>query len=497
MSSFVPSSFRPSPGSGTLRHGRFDRYHMDDKGKSARSSPHRNDHYQDHEDDDEQFVMSVAGTPIKEETPKLNAHRQSNLASSWASFESKDSRDSKTTSDDLQLTASEMTTGKLDADMERSRPIAIEMPAKRMVGNQQAPTPTAPLSARGDLPGGYFPEHEDRKRVHRTHPFHADIKEARKKSIARAGVDCSPEPGDSSQRQGGSSNTLSSSVTAGLAAQSGGSGSSGLISAMAAKSHSSSFDKSSSPSISAYNPTGAEDNLLPMGKYYPTNWEARKKAKRAKQASAKEQPHHGGASPDGYFPKHPSPSMSPSVASSSSSVMSKPENPAVTRAKAPQLKGHSRSDSEARRRLQQYQRDMITQTSLGAHRVLGTQIQQLGADEVFQALNQLPALHNLHLPPRSRGDISSGTSQLPASALAGSYLTAVQYNILSKPASPRLQPLGSPGGPVTPMDLSSASDDKSLGASGRPRMPATINTAPARDRRHISQGSFPFGQVDS
>lgn len=106
MSSFVPSSFRPSPGSGTLRHGRFDRYHMDDKGKSARSSPHRNDHYQDHEDDDEQFVMSVAGTPIKEETPKLNAHRQSNLASSWASFESKDSRDSKTTSGMLRILAS-------------------------------------------------------------------------------------------------------------------------------------------------------------------------------------------------------------------------------------------------------------------------------------------------------------------------------------------------------------------------------------------------------
>lgn len=98
MSSFIPSSFRPSPGSGTLRHGRFDRYHMDDKGKSARSSPHRNGHYQDHEDDDEQFVMSAAGTPIKEETPKLNACRQSNLASSWASFESKDSGDSKTNS---------------------------------------------------------------------------------------------------------------------------------------------------------------------------------------------------------------------------------------------------------------------------------------------------------------------------------------------------------------------------------------------------------------
>ncbi|KAI6383389.1 hypothetical protein MCOR32_002853 [Pyricularia oryzae] len=497
MSSFIPSSFRPSPGSGTLRHGRFDRYHMDDKGKSARSSPHRNGHYQDHEDDDEQFVMSAAGTPIKEETPKLNACRQSNLASSWASFESKDSGDSKTNSDELQGTASEMTTGKSDADMERSHPIAIEMPTKRMVGKQQAPTPTAPLSARGDLPGGYFPEHEDRKRVHRTHPFHADIKEARKKSIARAGVDCSPEIGDNLQRHGNSSNSLSSSVTARLASQAGGSGSSGLISVMAAKSHSSSFDTSSSPSISAYNPTGADDNLLPMGKYYPTNWEARKKAKRAKQASLKEQPHHGGASPDGYFPKQHSPSMSPSVASPSSSVMSKPENPAVTRAKAPQLKGHSRSDSEARRRLQQYQRDMITQTSLGAHRVLGTQIQQLGADEVLQALNQLPALHNLHLPPRSRGDVSSGTSQLPASALAGSYLTAVQYNILSKPASPRLQPLGSPGGPVTPMDLSSASDDKSLGATGRPRMPATINTAPARDRRHISQGSFPFGQVDS
>ncbi|KAI6714767.1 hypothetical protein JHW43_002735 [Diplocarpon mali] len=46
----------------------------------------------------------------------------------------------------------------------RSQPIAIEMPARGTAAY-------TPLSARGDLPGGYFPNHEENIRNYRPHPF--------------------------------------------------------------------------------------------------------------------------------------------------------------------------------------------------------------------------------------------------------------------------------------------------------------------------------------
>merc|ERR1712230_206923 len=46
----------------------------------------------------------------------------------------------------------------------RSQPIAIEPPSRGTAAY-------TPLSARGDLPGGYFPNHEEITKPYRSHPF--------------------------------------------------------------------------------------------------------------------------------------------------------------------------------------------------------------------------------------------------------------------------------------------------------------------------------------
>ena len=84
--------------------------------------------------------------------------------------------------------------------------------------------------------------------------------------------------------------------------------------------------------------------------------------------------------------------------------------------------GHSRNESEAKRRLQQYQRDMIAQATLA-----------LNGGNVNAASMNAISLRNM-------GFTSLNT----------------------KPSKPRLVPLGSPG-PVTPMELES-SDDGYIGA---------------------------------
>ena len=91
--------------------------------------------------------------------------------------------------------------------------------------------------------------------------------------------------------------------------------------------------------------------------------------------------------------------------------------------------GHSRNESEAKRRLQQYQRDMIAQATLALN----------GGNVNAAAMNAISL--------RNMGFTSLNT----------------------KPSKPRLVPLGSPG-PVTPMELES-SDDGYLGA----RVPASAN----------------------
>ena len=83
--------------------------------------------------------------------------------------------------------------------------------------------------------------------------------------------------------------------------------------------------------------------------------------------------------------------------------------------------GHSRNESEAKRRLAQYQRDMIAQAAMA----IG------GSSRINRAA--VPNFGNLG------------------------------FTHISKPDKPRLQPLGSPG-PVTPMELEGA--EGYLGARG-------------------------------
>ncbi|KAH9905333.1 hypothetical protein F4778DRAFT_779674 [Xylariomycetidae sp. FL2044] len=279
-----------------------------------------------------------------------------------------------------------------------SKPIAIELPPTK-VNSAPVYTPPAPLSARGDIPGGYFPFHEDQNRVYRPHPFQLDASKARMKSIERANRASSPE----------------SQGTVGFPAPPTGSIPATIVTKpspvpMADQStqrpdldtttHSNSSSKSrSNTPVALYMPTGAQDSPLPMGKYYPTNYEQRKDEKRKMQ------------------------SIRPLQAESSNSAGSGSRSDTqVPTVRDPSTIGHSRNESEARRRLQQYQRDMIAQATLALN----------GGNVNQAALNSLKTMG---------------------------------FTSMAKPSKPKLEPLGSPG-PVTPMELGGSDADGYLGARG-------------------------------
>ncbi|RCI17065.1 hypothetical protein L249_1794 [Ophiocordyceps polyrhachis-furcata BCC 54312] len=165
-------------------------------------------------------------------------------------------------------------------DSGNSRPIAIELPTIRKPSNYSSvQTPPEPLSARGDLPGGYFPMHEDPKgRVHRPHPFHQD-----------------------SRRQ------LSDAVQV----------------------ERKEMAQPTMP-VASYLAPGFHDSPLPMGKYYPSNWEQRRPAR----SSSDSRP---------------------------SSVPRQYDNNNSTSGN-----NNTNHEAEARRKMmQQYQRDMIAQAAMG------------------------------------------------------------------------------------------------------------------------------------
>lgn len=140
--------------------------------------------------------------------------------------------------------------------------------------------------------------------------------------------------------------------------------------------------------ISSYLPSGLHDDVaLPLGKYYPSNWERR----------------HGKSKPT-----RPMPPGKPIPAA----VQSEPQVPTYRGDQ-----GHARSGSEAQRRLQQYQRDMVAQAAMAASAIL------------------------------SKSASTSG-SALPPSHVR----VPMAFFKLHRPVSPRLRPVGSPG-PVTPMSL--------------------------------------------
>ncbi|KAI1498393.1 hypothetical protein F5X99DRAFT_420628 [Biscogniauxia marginata] len=272
----------------------------------------------------------------------------------------------------------------------QSKPIAIELPTtKKKVSSAPVYTPPAPLSARGDLPGGYFPLHEEQSRVYHPHPFQLDASKARLKSIQRASETNSPDTLTAVSNVT-AVGTIPATLTAPTAMAD---RSAQLNTANLLRSHSNS--RSNTP-VTSYMPTGTQDNTLPMGKYYPSNYEKRKDEKK-KAHSAR-----------------------PLSSESASSSLSKSDTQVPT-FKESSTVGHSRNESEAKRRLQQYQRDMIAQATLALN----------GGNINAAALNSL----------RTMG-----------------------FSSMSKPSKPRLAPLGSPG-PVTPMELE-GSEDGYLGARG-------------------------------
>ncbi|KAF3802321.1 hypothetical protein GCG54_00012569 [Colletotrichum gloeosporioides] len=276
----------------------------------------------------------------------------------------------KTGFDSLKLT----TAPELCSPRGNSRPITIELPhSLRKINSAPTHTPPEPLSARGDVPGGYFPLHEDPKaRIHRTHPFHADGGPLRHHSV------CLTRDSSSHVEPHGTPLPILMAPSTHLSPS------------MALESDPS---RSNTP-VASYLPSGIHDTPLPMGKYYPSNYESR-----------------GSQDPTRIGPSAPH-----------------------TRASSTRSGGHiptregfrsSRQDSEVRRKLQQYQRDMIAQARLAASEVLGGAASQSTVTSSSTVnLNGVPLTSLHHI----------GTS--------GSH----------KPISPRLLPLGSPG-PVTPMNL--------------------------------------------
>jgi hypothetical protein len=233
---------------------------------------------------------------------------------------------------------------------------------------------------------GYFPLHEEADRIHRTHPFHHDSKAPRPTVSAIS----QPEPADSRAQ---------AHLQPPLAAAS---------------------QQSPSPQISSYLPAGFHDHPLPLGKYYPSNYESR-------------------TNPTAQSSRPSSSSLMPPSISSDSRV--------TTRSSV--ASSATTQDSEVRRKLLQYQRDMVAQATMAATEVLGTS------------------------KDSSKGDIALAQRN---AALQELRLSAPAPH---KPISPRLLPLGSPG-PVTPMELESGVSsylDKAV-VNGSPRADGLTTSSP-------------------
>ncbi|RKL30114.1 hypothetical protein BFJ72_g11697 [Fusarium proliferatum] len=227
----------------------------------------------------------------------------------------------------------------------------IDLPQIRRFTSAPARTPPEPLSARGDLPGGYFPLHEDpNSRVHRPHPFqhHPDTRMSR--LISESG----PIYADSPTSHPAQSVVMSHSNTP----------------------------------VASYLAPGFHDHPVPMGKYYPSNYESRNGAQ-----SNLRPPLSG--------------SVSSNVGSDSSAI--------------PNASSLSKQETELRRKLLQYQRDMVTQTSMAANELISSSAKS--GDKPGLSLKDLPFRDSRFATPGCQ-----------------------------KPLSPRLLPIGSPG-PVTPISL--------------------------------------------
>jgi hypothetical protein len=170
--------------------------------------------------------------------------------------------------------------------------------------------------------------------------------------------------------------------------------------------------------VASYMPLGDQSSPLPMGKYYPSNYERRKDEKRKA--------------------KNNRPAASDPILFNST----KSQVQTIHHTSTPT---HPRNESDAKRRLQQYQRDMIAQAT--------------------RAING--------------GNINQATL---------SSLRSLGLSNMGKPDKPRLVPLGSPG-PVTPMELE-GSDDGYLAARGTADAQAEVSRAiRAEENRQRREGA--------
>ncbi|KAG8418546.1 hypothetical protein J3459_012380 [Metarhizium acridum] len=285
--------------------------------------------------------LTLSTRPVSNRQPSLAIH----VSCSWG----RGSRRAQSTKGSPEIS--------VGSSRSNSNPIAIELPKLRKFNTSgSARTPPEPLSARGDLPGGYFPMHEDPKsRVHRPHPFFHDPSVSRHQRTS-----------DSITMQAERARTSHTAMSSSMA--------------------------NTSTPVSSYIAPGFHDAPVPMGKYYPSNYEQQHP-----------QPNSGG--------------LQPAPISDMASFSGK-SNPDVPQLRPDPIRGDN-PQMEMRRKMQQYQRDMIAQATM----VLGAST-KTGND---MSLNGLPAKDIWLSGPASQ-----------------------------KPLSPRLHPLGSPG-PVTPMELESSS----------------------------------------
>lgn len=186
--------------------------------------------------------------------------------------------------------------------------------------------------------------------------------------------------------------------------------------------------------ISSYIPSGHHDDVvLPMGKYYPSNWEKR----------------HGKTAQKNR----------PSVTTQPVAPMIRSE-PQVPKHQQGDQAHHHRPGSDVKRRLQQYQRDMVAQAAMAASALLASS----GS-------------------AGSSGPLS--LSSLPPSIPRGQFAAA--FLKTHRPLSPRLRPVGSPG-PVTPMSLESDCY-LSLGSSTSAAMDASEFPGKGKQQERDSRSS--------
>lgn len=326
------------------------------------------------DDEHMDFVMSAPNTPFGEPS---HSEAVTSIASEATTSHSHRAPLHESAGATLSLKPIE-TSSLQAARTNRARPIAIDLPQIRKYNSAPNHTPPEPLSARGDKPGGYFPLHEDPKaRVHRFQP-------ASNSRHPHPTLQLPPNSTAPSVQKSASRPVTMSEPVRYLRTDS-----------------DNSTSMSSNTPVASYIPSGAHDTSLPMGKYYPSNYEQSHRPALSTQSSQQ----HGMPPPPPPIGGVPSSVKSDSQLLVQSSEFSE--------------------ETEARRKLQQYQRDMIAQARLAANQVLGDGVQ--------------PAAP---LPPAT-----VSLNGVPLRGLHHLGMTSVH-----RPISPRLLPLGSPG-PVTPMDL--------------------------------------------